>query len=336
MLELTLFRYHVGTSSGARITSNLTPLRTLERSERPESKREDSCLRSAIERDMSQPNDGRSLPELVAVMQRLLGEGGCPWDREQTHATLRKYVLEEACEVMDAIDELDDERAPSAKSAEHLREELGDLLLQIVFHAELARQERAFGIDDVVAGIVDKMVRRHPHVFGAGEQAEALPEVGGSAKQVLENWEILKARERKDRGVLEGLPRSLPALVRALRIGEKVARVGFDWPNMDGSRAKVSEEIAELDAAIASGSQDRIEAELGDVLFALANLARHVGVDPEAALRRTSDEFTARFSHVESRVREHHGGFSKGALPLAQLDEYWDEAKRLRAALEPT
>lgn len=275
--------------------------------------------------------DGSSLPKLVAVMQRLLGEGGCPWDREQTHATLRKYVLEEACEVMDAIDELDDPSAPSPKSAEHLQEELGDLLLQIVFHAELAKRERAFAIDDVVTGIVDKMVRRHPHVFGGHDgSAEGLLEVE-SSKQVLENWEIIKARERKDRGMLEGLPRSLPALTRALRIGEKVARVGFDWPSASGSRAKVTEELGELDEAIATGNADRIEAELGDTLFALVNLARHVGVDPEAALRRTSNEFTGRFAHVESRVREQHGGFSQGALPLETLDEYWNEAKRLRS-----
>ena len=274
--------------------------------------------------DATPTTDGSSLPELVAVMKRLLGEGGCPWDREQTHATLRKYVLEEACEVMDAIDELANPQIPGATSAEHLREELGDLLLQIVFHAQLAQRDGTFGIDDVVSGIVEKMVRRHPHVFGDAEVKDS--------REVLENWEIIKAKERKDRGVLEGLPRSLPALVRALRIGEKVSRVGFDWPSPEGSRAKVTEELAELDEAIQGGNADRIEAELGDVLFALVNLARHVGVDPEAALRRTSDEFSGRFSHVESRVRENHGGFSKGALPLAQLDEYWDEAKRLRAA----
>ncbi len=272
--------------------------------------------------DATSKQDGNSLPELVKVMQRLLGEGGCPWDREQTHATLRKYVLEEACEVMDAIDELDDAAAPSAASAQHLCEELGDLLLQIVFHAELATREGAFGIDDVVSGIVEKMVRRHPHVFSDASVKDST--------EVLQNWEIIKAKERSDRGLLEGLPRSLPALVRALRIGEKVSRVGFDWPSADGSRAKVTEEIAELDEAIASQDADRVEAEFGDVLFALVNLARHVGVDPEAALRRTSDEFTARFAHVETRVRDNHGGFSQGVQPLATLDAYWDEAKRLR------
>lgn len=259
---------------------------------------------------------GASVAELVTLMRRLLGEGGCPWDREQTHASLRKYVLEEACEVMDAIDEL-------PEGYPHLREELGDLLLQIVFHAELARAEQKFDLDDVSRGIVEKMVRRHPHVFGETE-------VSGSA-EVLQNWEIIKAQERGDRGVLEGLPRSLPALVRALRIGEKVARVGFDWEDRRGSRDKVSEELGELDEAIEGGDPDRIEAELGDVLFALCNLSRHLGVDPEAALRRTSDEFTARFAHVEERVREEHGGFSKGALPLATLDGYWDEAKRARS-----
>lgn len=262
---------------------------------------------------------GAKVSDLVEVMQRLLGEGGCPWDREQTHATLRKYVLEEACEVMDAIDELE---VDGAGGYDHLCEELGDLLLQIVFHAELARAAGRFSLDDVARGIVDKMVRRHPHVFGEVE-------VSGS-KEVLRNWEIIKAQERGDRGVLEGLPRSLPGLLRAFRIGEKVARVGFDWPSIEGSRAKVDEELGELDEALASGDASRMEAELGDTLFALCNLARHAGIDPESALRRTSDEFTARFAHVEAKVGEQHGGFSKGALPLEVLDGYWDEAKRAR------
>lgn len=254
---------------------------------------------------------GGALPKLVAVMQRLLAPDGCPWDREQSHESLRKYVLEEACEVMDAIDE---------GSAEGLREELGDLLLQIVFHAELARAEGKFAIDDVIDGIVEKMVRRHPHVFGDA--------VVKDSEEVLQNWEVIKAKEKADRPLLGGLPRSLPALVRAFRVGEKVHRVGFDWPDRQGSRDKVDEEIGELDEAVAGGDPDRIEAELGDALFALVNFARHVGVDPEAALRRTTDEFIRRFGHVEQRARAEHGGFANGPLPLATLDAYWDEAKR--------
>jgi MazG family protein len=264
---------------------------------------------------------GSTFPRLVELMGRLLAPDGCPWDREQTLPKLRRYVLEEACEVIDAIDGGD---------RDELRDELGDLLLQVVFQAELARAEGSFGPDDVVAAICDKLVRRHPHVF-----ADAA--VDGSA-DVLRNWERIKAGERSSKpkkergGVLGGVPRSLPALTRAQRVGEKVARVGFDWPDARGSRGKVGEELGELDEAIASGDTDRIEAELGDVLFALVNLARHVDVDAEGALRRTIDKFTKRFDHVEARVQETHGGWPTVAagdpLTLEELDGYWDEAKR--------
>jgi tetrapyrrole methylase family protein/MazG family protein/ATP diphosphatase len=259
--------------------------------------------------------DGATLSRLVGVMQRLLAPGGCPWDREQSFETLRKYTLEEACEVIDAID-AGDRRA--------LREELGDLLLQVVFQAELARGEGSFGIDDVVAGIVDKLVHRHPHVFGTTGVKDA--------DEVLRNWEKIKAKEKGERGVLEGVPRSLPGLVRAQRIGEKVARVGFDWPDARGSRAKVTEEMGELDRAVESGDARAVEEEMGDVLFALVNLARHLRVDAEGALRRTIDKFTKRFAHVEKRVREEHGGWGEAGageehLPLEVLDRYWEEAK---------
>jgi MazG family protein len=256
--------------------------------------------------------DGRTLSRLVGVMQRLLAPGGCPWDREQTLLTLRKYVLEEACEVIDAIEGGD--RAM-------LREELGDLLLQVVFQSELARAEQAFAIDDVVEGIVDKLVRRHPHVFG--------DTTATTSAEVLQNWERIKIEEKKGRRVLEGVPRSLPALTRAQRIGEKVSRVGFDWSDSQGSRAKIDEEMGELSQALEAGEHDAIEAELGDVLFALVNLARHVGVDAEGALRRTVDKFSKRFSHVEDRVRAEHGGWPEAPRPLEELDRYWDEAKRL-------
>jgi len=258
--------------------------------------------------------DGATLSRLVGVMQRLLAPGGCPWDREQSFETLRKYVLEEACEVIDAID---------SGSMSHLREELGDLLLQVVFQAELARRQSSFAIDDVIASIVDKLVRRHPHVFADGSAKDAT--------EVLQNWERIKAEEKQGRRVLEGVPRSLPALTRAQRIGEKVSRVGFDWSDRAGSRAKVAEEVGELDEAIASGDRDAIEAELGDTLFALVNLARHLELDAEGALRRTVDKFTRRFAHVEDRVRSEHGGWSGPTLPLATLDGYWDEAKAAEA-----
>lgn len=267
---------------------------------------------------------GSTFPRLVELMQRLLAPDGCPWDREQTFSTLRRYVLEEACEVVDAIDGGD---------RKELCAELGDLLLQVVFQAELARLEGAFGPDDVVAAICDKLVRRHPHVF-----ADASVE---GASDVLRNWERIKAAERasapdkKDRGVLGGVARALPALTRAQRVGEKVSRVGFDWPDARGSREKVNEEIRELDQAIASGDKDKIEAEMGDVLFALVNLSRHVEIDAEGALRRTIDKFTRRFDHVESRVKETHGGWptsiASDKLTLEELDGYWEEAKRMGA-----
>lgn len=257
--------------------------------------------------------DGKTLERLVGVMRRLLDPDGCPWDREQTYDSLKRYVLEEACEVIDAIEGGD-------KAA--LREELGDLLLQVVFQAELARREGAFAIDDVVEGIVDKLVTRHPHVFGDLSAKDA--------DEVLRNWEKIKAKEKGERGVLAGVPRSLPALTRAQRVGEKVARVGFDWADAKGSMAKVSEEVGELERAIAGGDMAHVEEEMGDALFALVNLSRHLDVDAEGALRRTIDKFTRRFGHVERRVREVHGGWgdpSAPPLPLETLDGYWEEAK---------
>ncbi|MDP9035413.1 MAG: nucleoside triphosphate pyrophosphohydrolase [Myxococcota bacterium] len=277
---------------------------------------------STFDEDIPRPvpaldrQDGATIVRLVGVMRRLLAPGGCPWDREQTFATLRKYTLEEACEVIDAIDSGD---------RKALSEELGDLLLQVVFQAELGRREGSFAIDDVIAGIVDKLVRRHPHVFGHLDAA--------TADEVLRNWEKLKAEEKGPRGVLSGVPRSMPALTRAQRIGEKVSRVGFDWDDEAGSRAKVGEELEELDAAIAAGVREGMEDEMGDVLFALVNLSRHLGVDAESALRGTIDKFTTRFAHVEKRVREQHGGWggvgrTEERIPLEVLDAYWQEAKR--------
>ncbi|HET9929044.1 MAG TPA: nucleoside triphosphate pyrophosphohydrolase [Polyangiaceae bacterium] len=261
---------------------------------------------------------GQTFPSLVEIMQRLLAADGCPWDREQTFESLRKYVLEEACEVIDAVD---------SGSREHLREELGDLALQVAFLGELARQEGSFGPDDVVRAIVEKLVRRHPHVFADADVQDS--------DEVVRNWERIKAQEKSERGVLDGVPRSLPALYRAQRMSDKVSRVGFDWPDGRGSREKVSEELRELDEAIAGGDKGRIEAELGDMLFALVNLARHAGVDAETALRGSCDRFAARFAHVEGRVKERHGGWPRAGdgsatrgVPLEVMDGYWDEAKR--------
>jgi MazG family protein len=261
---------------------------------------------------------GQTLPSLVRLMQRLLGPDGCPWDREQTFASLRRYVLEEACEVMDAIDKGE----PSA-----LCDELGDLLLQVVFLAELGRGAHGFGPDDVVRGICEKLVRRHPHVFEDVQLADA--------QAVTRQWEVIKAQERPaPRDLLDRVPRSLPALERARRIGKEVQRVGFDWPDASGSRAKVQEELAEVDAAVASGDPREIESELGDLLFAVVNLARHHGVDPSRALQQTNERFSQRFAHVEQRVRQDHGDWPRDAearpthgIGLARLDAYWNEAK---------
>lgn len=265
---------------------------------------------------------GQSFPRLVELMQRLLAPDGCPWDREQTFESLRRYVVEEAHEVVDAIDSGD---------RDELRKELGDLIFQVVFQAEIARNQGLFGPDDVIKAILDKLVRRHPHVFGDGSVTVSGP------SEVLGNWEQIKAREKGDQGLLDSVPRGMPALLRAQRIGEKVERVGFDWPDTAGSRRKVEEELHELDAAIAQHDTDAIEEELGDTLFALVNLARHVNVDAEASLRRTIQKFTTRFAHVERRVKEKHGGWPQAAsgegpgrgVTLEEMDAYWEEAKRL-------
>ena len=246
-------------------------------------------------------------------MQRLLAPDGCPWDQQQTYTSLRRYMLEEACEAIDAIDR---------GSLDELRDELGDVLLQVVFLGELARRDGAFGPDDIVAGIVAKLVRRHPHVFADGE--------ADTSEEVLRNWEQIKAQERADkgdvRGLLDRVPRSLPALSRAQQLGKRAAKVGFDWPDATGARAKLDEEVSELDEAVAAGDQQAIEAELGDVLFAVTNVARKHGVDAAAALRATSLKFESRFRHVEQRVQQEHDGFS-AQLSLDVLDGYWDEAK---------
>jgi tetrapyrrole methylase family protein/MazG family protein/ATP diphosphatase len=257
---------------------------------------------------MQGPQDGSTLPRLVQIMQRLLAPGGCPWDREQTLESLRSYVIEEAHEVVDAIDR---------GAADDLREELGDLLLQIVFQAELARAKRWFGPDDVIAAICDKLVRRHPHVF-------ADTRVSGSA-EVVANWEMIKAEEKRGRGALDGVPLALPALLRALRMGEKAARVGFDWPDGQGARAKVGEELAELDRALASSDRHAVERELGDLLFALANWARKLEIDPEAALRGTLARFDRRVRAVEAAAQA--SGQALEQLGPEQLDALWEQAK---------
>jgi MazG family protein len=231
-------------------------------------------------------------------------------------------VLEETYEVLEAID--------GGDVSAH-REELGDLLLQIVFQAELRREAGAFEFADVADAISDKLVSRHPHVFGDSEVKDA--------EGVLVQWAALKREEKKRKGggqsALEGVPREMPALARADRLTEKASRVGFDWPDPSGARAKVAEELAELDAAMASGDRSELEHELGDALFALANLGRKLGIAPEEALRATIGRFVRRFTHVERRLED--AGIPPGAASLEEMDRLWDEAKDLeRQAKSPS
>src|SRR5215213_3008498 len=231
----------------------------------------------------------RSFEDLVHLMTRLRGPDGCPWDRKQTLPDLKPYVIEEAYEVVDAIDR--DDRAA-------LLEEIGDFLLQAVFIAEITREEGTFDIYDAITAIHDKLVRRHPHVFGDVE--------AGDAETVLVNWEKLKQDERKaeNKSVLSGVPQSMPALLKASRLTEKAARVGFDWRRTEDVFDKLDEEIGELRDAVASGDNEHVHEEIGDLLFTIANIARKVNVNPEEALQSTNRKFMRRFQSMESRVRE--------------------------------
>jgi MazG family protein len=245
-------------------------------------------------------------------MVRLRSPDGCPWDREQTYETLRPYVLEEAYEVVDAIDRGD---------ARALAEEVGDLLFEGVFLAQIASERRDFTVVDALGLIVDKLVRRHPHVFGRRRLH--------TAAAVVEQWEALKARERAaelaPRTTLDGVPRALPALLRAYEIGTRVAAVGFDWPAARDVIDKIEEEVAELRGAVADRSAPQIEEEMGDLLFAIANLARKLGVEPESALRRANDKFTRRFGAVEARLRAQGIGLNDAGLE--RLEREWGDVK---------
>jgi tetrapyrrole methylase family protein/MazG family protein/ATP diphosphatase len=254
---------------------------------------------------------GAEVTRLVGLMQRLLAPDGCPWDREQTLATLVPYLVEETYEVVDAL--------ASGSIADH-REELGDLLLQVIFQSELRFTEGAFGIDDVARGIVNKLVRRHPHVFGDVKAQ--------NADEALASWAKLKAVEKAKqgkKGALDGIPKSAPALLRASRAGEKAGAVGFDWPDATGPRHKIDEELGELDRALHAGDKAQIEAELGDLLFATVNLARKLGLDAESALRAATERFGRRFVHLEETLAA-QGRAVKDASPEEQ-DRLWEAAK---------
>ena len=250
--------------------------------------------------------------KLVRIMARLRGENGCPWDRQQTHESIKPYFVEETYEVLEAIDEGD---------AGKLCEELGDVMLQVVFHARMAEEAGLFGVAEVLAAITDKLVRRHPHVF-ADVRAD-------TAQEVLFNWEQIKQSERKraagKASILDGVPRELPALLRAHRLQEKASHVGFDWKEAREVVKKVEEEFAELRAAMESEQPERVEAELGDLLFSLVNLSRFAAVNPEEALRKTIARFIARFQYIEEALA--HRGTSPGQATLQEMDALWAEAK---------
>lgn len=272
----------------------------------------------------------------VGLVARLRGPRGCPWDREQNHLTLRPYLIEEAYEVLEILDRYESKQDPKAlaKSTPNdqfvpadgtfkeadikvLREELGDLLLQIILHAQLAMERGEFTFGDVGEAMAAKLVSRHPHVFG---EAKA-----GSSEQVLQNWEQLKKKEGK-KSILEGMPKNLPSLQRAARIGEKAHRVGFDWKDWQGAWTKVEEELGELKRAIDGKQPGEIEHELGDMFFALCNLSRHLKVQPEDAHRKAIGRFEKRFTRLEEIAKEE--GIDIQSSSLEKLDEIWDRVKR--------
>lgn len=271
---------------------------------------------------------GAAFEDLVALQARLRAPNGCPWDREQTHASLKPFLVEEAYEVLDAMDSGD---------ARKFGGELGDLLLQIVFHAEMAKEKGRFDITDVIRAVHTKMVRRHPHVFGTAKAQ--------TSGQVLKNWEQIKSEEREAESgkgskkraaesVLEEVPKGLPALIEAYQLSRRAANVGFDWENVGGVFEKLNEEARELRLALDrrddanSGAEGKVEEEMGDLLFAAVNLARQAGVEPEIALKRASRKFMERFQWMENRAKDQGRRFAE--VPRGEMEELWNRSK-LRA-----
>ncbi|NOY79980.1 MAG: nucleoside triphosphate pyrophosphohydrolase [Kiritimatiellaeota bacterium] len=254
--------------------------------------------------------------ELVAIMSRLRAPDGCPWDREQTHESLKRFLVEESAELLDAIDEGDDAK---------IVDELGDVLLQVVFHARIAEEDGRFDLQGVARHCCEKIVRRHPHVFGDRQAA--------TAADVLELWKEVKWEEQKQRNerpenasALGGVPRHLPALHRAYKLQKKAARVGFDWPTIDGVMAKIEEEFAEVRDALAQGDREAAGEEIGDLLFAVVNLSRFIGCEPEDRLRQTIRKFERRFAKIEAELRTR--GKKPEECTLAELDALWEAGKR--------
>jgi tetrapyrrole methylase family protein / MazG family protein len=257
---------------------------------------------------------GEKFQKLVEILARLRAPGGCPWDREQTFDTIKPFLLEETYEVIDAID---------ARNWRELSGELGDLLLQSVFFSQIAAEQNLFSIEDALDAINEKLIRRHPHVFGEQTAQDA-----GDVRRI---WAEVKAGEKKqkggeDAGLLAAVPRTLPALVEAQQITTRAAQVGFDWERAEQVLDKLHEELAEFEAARSQGATGELEGELGDMLFVLVNLARFVKVDPEQALRKTNAKFRHRFGYIERKLREQ--GRSPGDATLAEMDALWEESKR--------
>ncbi|MGA3286854.1 MAG: nucleoside triphosphate pyrophosphohydrolase [Bacteroidota bacterium] len=255
---------------------------------------------------MRKKKENDSFKKFIKIVKRLRKE--CPWDREQTHQSIRHSLIEETYEVIEAIDQQD---------LTELKQELGDVLLHIVLHAVMAEEEQAFTLNDVIESISEKMIRRHPHVF-SNTQVK-------NAHEVKRNWEHIKLREGRT-SVIDGVPKEMPALLRAFRIQEKASKVGFDWKKKRDVWKKVVEEIKELASAEQSKKQDRIEEEFGDVLFALVNYSRFIGVNPEFALNGSTNKFTKRFYHVEEELQRR--GKRIGTVSMKEMDEIWDAKKK--------
>ncbi len=249
----------------------------------------------------------KKFSKFVEITKRLRRE--CPWDREQSHRSIRHSLIEEAYEVVETIDHND---------LQELKKELGDLLLHVVFHANIAEEEHAFTLDEVIEEITDKLIRRHPHVFGDTRVA--------GAHEVKQNWEKLKMQEGRE-SLMDGVPKHLPALLRAHRLTDKASKVGFDWEKKEGAWRKVEEEIKELHKVLYNGDKGRIEEEFGDLLFALVNYSRFIDVNPENALRGTVEKFINRFQYIERQLKE--TGKDIRSSSLEEMDKLWEEAKRL-------
>ncbi len=250
------------------------------------------------------------LDELIAIMSALRGENGCPWDKDQTRESLKPFIVEEAYEVLEAIDE---------KNPEAIKEELGDLLFQVVFQCQIAKERGEFKMADVIDKIGKKMIARHPHVFGDADYK--------TSAEVLVHWEEQKKREGKHReSLLDGVPKDLPSLLRAHRIQDRASRVGFDWQSVDDVMEKLEEELAEFREALRRKKEEEIEDELGDIFFVLVNVSRFVGINPEDALRKTISKFISRFRFIEMAASDM--GRKLSDMTLAEMDALWDEAKK--------